>query len=73
MADQGIGIQESDRENVFNKFYTLPSAGGRGNVKGTGLGLTICKKIIKAHGGEIWGEENPGGGSVFFFAIPLVR
>jgi signal transduction histidine kinase len=73
VADQGIGVQESDRENVFNKFYTLPSAGGRGNVKGTGLGLTICRKIINAHGGEIWGEENPGGGSVFSFAIPLIR
>ena len=71
VADQGIGIAESDRENVFNKFHTLPSAGGRGNVKGTGLGLTICKKIVNAHGGDIWGEENPGGGSVFFFTIPL--
>ena len=71
VADEGIGIKAGDRKLVFRKFYTLPSAGGRGNIKGTGLGLTICKKIVNAHGGDIWGAENPGGGSVFYFTIPL--
>ena len=43
---------------------------GTANEKGSGLGLVICKEIVKRHGGEIWAESTPGVGSKFSFSIP---
>lgn len=71
VIDFGIGIAEKDLETIFKKFHTLPSAGGQGQTKGTGLGLTICRKIIEAHGGRIWAESTEGRGSTFRFVLPL--
>ncbi len=73
IADQGIGIATHDLESIFKKFHTLPSRGGGGQTKGTGLGLTICRKIIEFHGGRIWAQSRIGQGSVFTFIIPIVR
>lgn len=73
VADPGIGIAEQDLEIIFKKFHTLPSAGGQGHTKGTGLGLTISRKIVEAHGGRIWAESESGRGSVFKFTVPLKR
>ncbi|PRR75774.1 sensor histidine kinase [Neomoorella humiferrea] len=70
VADRGVGIPESDRERVFGKFYRLQSPR---HVSGTGLGLSICKGIIEAHGGKIWVEARSGGGSVFYFSLPLAE
>lgn len=70
VRDQGEGISPQDLENIFRKFHTLPSSGGEGRPTGTGLGLTICKKIVEAHGGRIWAESGPGRGSVFFIRLP---
>jgi two-component system sensor histidine kinase KdpD len=53
-------------EKVFEKFYR--SSEGRGGV---GLGLTICRGIVTAHGGRLWVEPREGGGAVFRFTIPL--
>jgi two-component system sensor histidine kinase KdpD len=44
---------------------------GEGPVSGVGLGLTICRGIITAHGGRIWVENRPGGGALFRFTLPL--
>jgi signal transduction histidine kinase len=41
--------------------------------RGVGLGLTFCKLVAEAHGGSIWIEDNPGGGSVFAFTLPIVQ
>jgi signal transduction histidine kinase len=71
VTDRGIGIARESQERVFEKFHTLPSAGGSGQTKGTGLGLTICRKIVEAHGGTIWLESDTGLGSVFHFTLPL--
>jgi len=73
VKDSGIGIAEKDLETIFQKFHTLPSSGGSGRTKGTGLGLTICRKIIEAHQGSIWAESIEGQGSVFQFFIPYER
>ena len=70
VKDQGAGIAEEDLDKIFRKFHTLPSAGGSGPKGGTGLGLTICRKIIEAHGGKIWVESQPGAGSTFTFTLP---
>jgi PAS domain S-box-containing protein len=70
VTDTGVGIAEADRERVFEKFR---QAGDTLTEKptGTGLGLSICKQIVEYHGGRIWLESDSGGGSSFFFTLPL--
>jgi signal transduction histidine kinase len=67
VADDGIGIPEVDRPRVFDAFHR--SSNSRGH-QGTGLGLTICQRIVERHGGHIGVEEQPGGGSSFWFVLP---
>jgi two-component system sensor histidine kinase KdpD len=69
VADSGPGIPAGQEERVFEKFYRGPpgTIGG-----GSGLGLTISRGIIVAHGGRIWVEKRVGGGAVFRFALPRV-
>ncbi|MHC2496781.1 signal transduction histidine kinase [Bradyrhizobium barranii subsp. barranii] len=64
VADTGGGISPADRERVFETLYTTKGAG-------LGLGLSICRKIVKLHGGELWVEENGRCGAKFTFALPL--
>ena len=68
VADRGPGLPPGEERRVFEKFYRLPGASTAGGV---GLGLTICRGIITAHGGRIWAENRPGGGAVFHFTLPL--
>ena len=68
VADRGPGIPAAEQEVVFHKFYRMARE-DRGS--GSGLGLTICRGIIAAHGGRIWAEPNPGGGTSFRFTLPL--
>ncbi len=69
VLDQGAGVPESQRERIFDRFARLDSRLPR-HVKGTGLGLFICKSIVEAHGGRIWVEPRPEGGSCFSFSLP---
>ncbi|MBC2710535.1 MAG: DUF3365 domain-containing protein [Desulfosarcina sp.] len=73
VKDRGIGIAKENLERVFEKFHTLPSGGGNGSVQGTGLGLTICRKIVEAHGGLIWTGSKEGMGSVLTVTLPQRR
>jgi two-component system sensor histidine kinase KdpD len=69
VLDRGPGIAEREREKVFEKFYRGQTTGkGDGGV---GLGLTICRAIVRAHGGRIAVRERPGGGAMVEFSIPL--
>ena len=68
IEDRGPGIPVVDLELVFDKFYRLKRSN---QIGGTGLGLTICKSIIEAHGGKIWAVNNSNGGAVFSFVLPL--
>jgi two-component system sensor histidine kinase KdpD len=67
VADRGPGVAAGDAERVFNKFYRANEKEGGG----VGLGLTICRGIVVAHGGRIWVEARPGGGASFRFTLPL--
>jgi len=67
VADQGPGIPPGEEERVFEKFHRLGSSPGQG----VGLGLTICRGIVTAHGGRIWAEARPGGGALFRFTVPI--
>lgn len=70
VADRGPGLPPGDEARVFDKFYQGRQArGGRG----VGLGLTICRGIAEAHGGQILAENRPGGGVVFRVALPLAE
>jgi signal transduction histidine kinase len=69
VSDSGPGIPVEYREKIFERFAQIP--GRRGRKRGSGLGLAFCKIAVNAHGGQIWVEPRPGGGSVFSFTLPL--
>src|ERR1019366_9338934 len=64
---RGPGVIPHDAERVFDKFYRAHEGEGGG----VGLGLTICRGIVAAHGGRIWAEARAGGGASFRFTLPL--
>jgi signal transduction histidine kinase len=63
VRDSGPGIDSDNRERVFESFYTTKS-------NGIGMGLPICRSIIKGRGGQLWAEPNTLRGAVFQFTIP---
>ncbi|BCA56352.1 two-component sensor histidine kinase [Nitrospira sp. KM1] len=67
IADHGPGIPAGEEARIFDKFYRGTSA----REGGVGLGLTICRGIIDAHGGRISADNRPGGGAVFRFTLPI--
>jgi two-component system sensor histidine kinase KdpD len=67
IADRGPGIPLGDEKRIFDKFYR----GRPGQEGGVGLGLTICRGIVEAHGGHIGVRNREGGGAVFRFSLPL--
>src|SRR5712691_6850028 len=70
VTDHGIGIPKEHLARVFDRFYRV--GGTADAVAGQGLGLSICKEIVNAHGGRIWAEsKGPGHGSTFSFTLPL--
>lgn len=70
VADHGPGVAVSDKERIFDKFYSVTNGARRGIV-GSGLGLAVCRGLVEAHGGCIWVENRSGGGAVFRFTLPL--
>ena len=64
ISDSGSGIPPDTIEAIFSPFHTTKSTG-------MGLGLSICKSIIDAHGGKIFAENNPDGGAIFSFILPI--
>ena len=65
VEDNGMGIAPQYHERIFGLFNKLNS-----NTEGTGIGLTLVKRIIEVHGGRIWVESQPGEGSTFYFTLP---
>jgi two-component system sensor histidine kinase KdpD len=74
VADRGPGIPSSDLERIFDKFYrVMDRTRGTNTAGGTGVGLSVCRGLIEAHGGRIWAANRPGGGAIFRFTLPLHR
>jgi signal transduction histidine kinase len=70
VTDTGIGISKDDLPHIFEEFAQV---GQPGKVEGTGLGLAICKRIVEAHGGEIWAESVLEKSTTFHFTLPLAE
>ena len=70
VRDNGEGIPDDYKQHIFEKFAQVPNANGASMRKGTGLGLTFCGLAVRAHGGQIWVADAPGGGSDFIFILP---
>lgn len=70
VRDQGPGISREDQAKLFQPFQRI-RRGETDAVKGTGLGLLVCRRLIEAHGGRIWLESSPGRGASFLFTLPV--
>lgn len=68
VEDYGPGLDERDLERIFAKFQR---GAAEPAIAGVGLGLAICRAIVRLHGGRAWAEPNPGGGIVFRFSLPV--
>ena len=66
VRDTGPGLDESAIERIFQPFYTTKH-------DGLGMGLSICRSIINAHGGVLWAENNPERGATFYFTVPVAH
>ncbi|MGW5866672.1 ATP-binding protein [Streptomyces sp. NPDC055239] len=70
VLDRGLGLTAQDRSRVFDRFYRAPAARG---LPGSGLGLSIVRKVADAHGGTVFAEERPGGGAAIGFTVGAIR
>jgi two-component system, OmpR family, sensor histidine kinase KdpD len=70
IADRGVGIPPGEAERIFDKFYRIRRPRDSGGV---GLGLAISAGIVQLHGGRIWAEQRPGGGTIVTFSIPATQ
>jgi len=66
VKDSGVGIDDKNIEHLFKPFFTTKK-------EGMGMGLTINKAIIEAHGGGLWAKNNPDRGAMFYFTLPVCK
>jgi PAS domain S-box-containing protein len=72
VSDEGIGLSAQEKSRLFIPFERA-DAGSAGRVRGAGLGLIVCQRLVEAHGGRIWVESEKGRGSIFSFSLPMKR
>jgi PAS domain S-box-containing protein len=70
IRDHGMGLGEQETEDVFTAFYRSTEA--KNTAPGMGIGLAVCRRIVEAHGGEIWARNHPEGGAEFTFTLQAV-
>ena len=70
VVDAGPGIPVGERQRIFERFARV---GSRGSRPGTGLGLSLVSEAVRAHGGTIWCQDTPGGGSTFIVRLPAAQ
>jgi len=70
VRDSGIGFKPEDMERIFAPFERAGENANK-NIEGTGLGLSMVKRLVELHGGRVWAESAPGEGSVFYFTLPI--
>ncbi len=68
VQDNGIGFEEKYLDRIFTVFQRLH---GRGSYEGSGIGLSVCRKIVERHGGEITARSEPDKGSTFLITLPV--
>ncbi len=73
VSDTGPGVPKGFEQRIFDKFATVGNSRPSSGRASTGLGLTFCKMIVEAHGGEIWVESKLGRGATFTFSIPTAK
>jgi signal transduction histidine kinase len=71
VSDTGIGIPPDEAVRLFEEFYRASNA-RKIERDGTGLGLSIVKQVVERHGGKVWAQNDPQGGSTFSFTLPKV-
>jgi len=69
VSDRGKGLSSSEQTRIFGPFQRLEN-NRPDQARGAGLGLMVCRRLVEAHGGEIWVESKKGRGSTFFFSLP---
>ncbi|ABB30593.1 multi-sensor signal transduction histidine kinase [Geobacter metallireducens RCH3] len=72
VKDNGVGISPEFQERVFERFFRVDNSDRR-KVGGAGLGLTLVREIVAAHGGRVWVESTPDAGSTFFVSLPRMK
>jgi K+-sensing histidine kinase KdpD len=70
VTDEGPGVAAQDRARIFEPYVRAAAQAG---LPGSGIGLFASRRVVEAQGGDIWYEENAGGGSVFAFSVPLMK
>jgi two-component system, OmpR family, sensor histidine kinase KdpD len=71
VQNEGSFIPPEERLRIFQRFYRSP--GSQHKASGTGIGLSVAKRIAEAHRGRVWVESDPGAGTTFFVALPHLR
>jgi two-component system sensor kinase FixL len=66
VSDRGTGLSRDKLDKIFQPFYTTKR-------EGLGMGLSICRSIIEAHGGHLWAENNDDHGATFYFTVPIAE